>query len=63
MSGGPLVRSEDGALLGGGLLDLSTWLPAIAPEGVWVSDAIARALSLPGEAVLGAVGFVRIPVE
>ena len=54
---GAIIVTVDGALTGGGLLDPASWVPAVAPGGVLVSNQIMDWLGLTGQPVAEAAGF------
>jgi hypothetical protein len=54
---GELLLGAEGTLLGGGLLDLASWVPA-APAGVIASSALVEDREPRADPVLGAPGFV-----
>jgi serine/threonine-protein kinase len=60
---GALVITSDGALLGGGLLDPASWVPACVTDGVLVSNPVSEWLGLTAEPAPDARGFRLIRDE
>ena len=64
LNAGEVMATDDGALIGGDLLDLSAWVPEEALEGVYASPAVLANLDFPTQpgapAANGTVPLLRL---
>jgi eukaryotic-like serine/threonine-protein kinase len=57
---GMLLVNEGGALIGGGLLDPASWLPAFSSDGVLLSNAVAEGLNVHAHRMAHLPGFLLL---